>query len=512
MAGTPDLINAYAELCEHRPEYAKAEAYFDGSVDEVYASDKVARMLAKSGLNDLDEINFARIPVTAVTDRLHITAVTTGDNDADADIADLFQRNQLDEELPGLHVRACSLGDAYLMVWPQLDDQGAVAAVDMFVNGPGTVRVIYDEENPLRKKLAIKSWCIGSGKEQQIRADLWYAPQGDEPARIERWVWAGKHSGKQDKWERYNGDGQDWTLDNPWGEIPFFHYRTSRPYGRPEHYAAFGPQALINKLVVSHAATVDYQSLPQRYGLIDPTLDQSGQQADFDPDNPEDIAGDPESPMNESQLRNDPGEFWQLYGYRAVGQFDAANPDIYMRPFDRYIKAMAQVTDTPMHLFDSTGDRISGESRREANAPLIAKVQARQRSFGATHADAFEFALRLLGYEGVTVKVSWMPAEQVNDAEGWTTVRAKIDAGVPRERALVEAGYTPEIVNAWLANLDDDAELQRRVELLATLGDAIQKLGSGVALGAITEQQVAKILDGVLAAAENNDRELVAGG
>lgn len=504
MAGTADLINAYAELCAARPGYAKAEAYFDGDVDEVFASDKVAKMLAKSNLDELDEVNFARIPVTAVTNRLHVTAITTGDAHADADIADLIKRNELDEELPGLHVRACSLGDAYLMVWPELDDQGEIVGVDMFVNGPGTVRVIYDAEHPLKKAYAIKSWNMGTVKKPVIRADLYY------PDRIERWVWDGKHNQKNDKWAPYTGDGQDWELDNPYGQVPFFHYRTGRPYGRPEHYAAYGAQAIINKLIVSHAATVDYQSLPQRYGLIDPTLDQSGQQSDFDPDNPEDLDGDPESPHNESQLRNDPGEFWQLHGYRSVGQFDAANPDIYMRPFDRYIKAMAQVTDTPMHIFDSTGDRISGESRREANAPLIAKAQARQRSFGATHEDSFEFALRLLGYDDLTVSVAWMPAEQVNDAEGWTTIKAKIDAGVPRERALIEAGYAPEIVTAWLANLDDDAELQRRVELLSTLGDAIQKLGSGIALGAVNEQQVAALLDGVLAATERTGQGVTA--
>ncbi|MFD9464369.1 phage portal protein [Streptomyces sp. NPDC060027] len=507
MAGTPDLINAYAELSAARPAYAKAEAYFDGDVEEIFASDKVAKMLKKSNLDELDEVNFARIPVTAVTNRLHVTAVTTGDEDADADIGELFKRNQLDEEIPGLHVRACSMGDAYLMVWPELDERGDVEGVDMFVNGPGTVRVIYDTENPLTKAFAIKSWNVGTVKKPVIRADLYYAD------RVERWVWDGKHSQKNDRWTPYTGDDQDWTLPNPYGEVPFFHYRTARPYGRPEHYAAYGPQAIINKLVVSHAATVDYQSLPQRYGLIDPTLDQSGQQSDFDPDNPEDVGGDPESPLNGSQLRNDPGEFWQLQGYRTVGQFEAANPDIYMKPFDRYIKAMAQVTDTPMHIFDSTGDRISGESRREANGPLIAKVQSRQRSFGATHADAFEFALRLLGYDDdITVTVAWAPAEQVSDAEGWATIKAKIDAGVPRERALIEAGYAPEIVSGWLANLDDDAELQRRVELLATLGDAVQRLGSGVALGAVTQEQVATILDGVLAAAQRTDRELTAGG
>jgi hypothetical protein len=501
MAGTQDLIDAYAELCDARPAYAKAEAYFDGDVDELYASDKVAKLLAKSNLNDLDEINFARIPVTAVTDRLHITAITTGDDDIDAEIADLIKRNQLDEELPGLHVRACSQGDAYLMVWPETDGQGDILGVDMFVNSAATVRVIYDDENPLRKKLAIKSWRVGAGKTQAIRADLWYPAIGEESARIERWIWSGKHTGKQDKWEPFTGDGQEPTLPNPYGEIPFFHYRTGRPYGRPEHYAAYGPQSAINKIVLGHLATVDFQSLPQRYGLIDPTVDQSGMQSDFDPESPLDDGADPESPLNPSQLRNDPGELWLLQGLKGVGQFEAANPETYLKPFDRYVKAMAQVTSTPFQEFDSTGDAISGEARREARAALTARVQARQRSFGATHQDAFEFALRLLGYDDTTVTVRWQPADYRDDSEGWATVDAKTKAGVPRERALVEAGCPPEMVEGWLAALDDDAELLRRAELLEKIGLAVQALGSGVQLGAIKSEDVTRLLDSVLGAA-----------
>lgn len=502
MAGTADLVDAYHELCEARPKYARAEAFYDGDVEELFASDKVAKMLAKSNLNELDNINFARIPVDAVANKLHITSVSTGDDDADAEIEELIRRNELDEEGPALHVRAGSQGDAYLMVWPETqpgeDGAASVTGVNMFVNGASTVRVIYDEENPLRKKLAIKAWTMGSGKKKVVRADLYYPAKDDAAGRIERWLW----SEKEKDWEPWRGDGQDAVLPNPYG-VPFFHFRTSRPYGRPDHYAAFGPQSLINKIVVSHAATIDFQSLPQRYALIDPAVDQSGQQSDFDPDDPEDAEADPQSPLNPSQLRNDPGELWMLQGLKGVGQFEAAQPDVYLKPFDRYIKAMSQVTDTPFTLFDSTGDAISGEARSEAKAPLTAKVEARQRSFGATWAAAFEFALHLLGYEDATVKVEWKSADQVTTAEGWATVQAKIDAGVPREQALIEANYPPEIVRGWLANLNDDAELKRRVDLLTSLGQAVQSLGTGIQLGSVTADQVTTLLDSILGAATN---------
>lgn len=506
MAVSPDLAAAYGDLVAARPDYAKAQSYYDGDVDEILASDAVARILAKSNLNEIDELNFARIPVRAVLNRLHITSIATGDETADQDIADLIKLNQLDMEMPGLLEKACSLGDAYFMVWPNLDPDGSIVSVGMTVHSPTTVRVIYDDEHPLQVHLGIKSWCIGTGDNEKVRVDLHYPPdpaQGDgEPvSRIERYILAkGKTSVK--KWQPYTGDGQPAVIEHHYG-FPFHHFRTGRPYGRPEHYGAYGPQMLINKLVIAHASVIDYESLPTKYGLIDPAVDQPGQQVDYDPDYPEDAGGDPEDPDNVSQLRSDPGEFWQLQGYRSVGQFQAADPDTFMKPLDRYIKAMSQVTDTPMHLFDSTGDQMSGASRREANAPLIARVLNLQRAFGPVAEDAFEHALALLGVDDVSVQVRWQPPEQVDDAEGWATVQAKIVAGVPREQALVETGRDPEQVKKWLSQLDDDAELSRRVELLTSLGNAVQALGTGVQLGAISEEQVAQLLNTVLGATVN---------
>lgn len=506
MPGTDDVRAAFAALEDARPEYARAKTYFDGDAAEIFASDKVARLLAQTAAHELARFNFARIPVVAVTKRLRLASVTTGDKDADEAVIELIKRNQLKQELRGLHTLTGSQGDAYLMVWPQADKDGNVEDVDMLVHGPGTVRALYDPEHPLRIAVVIKSWRVGVGKSQYTRADLYYPAKGSERDRIERWIWRGKWSAKQDKWEHYEDDGQPWKIEHDWG-MPWFHYRTDRPYGRPEHHDAYGPQDVINKIVVGHVSGIDFQTLPQRYGLIDPALDQAGQQSDFDPDHPEDGEADPEDPDNESQLRNHPGEFWQLYGYRAVGEFQPPDPDIFLKPFDRYIKAMAQLTETPMHIFDSTGDRLSGESRREANGPLLAKVQTRMDDLGDTHTEAFAHALALLGFEGVEVRVAWLPPEQINDAEGWETVKKKIDAGVPREVALIDAGFQPEVVQGWLASIDDDAELQRRVELLSTLGEAVQRLGQGVALGAITDKQVAELLDGILAATERTNAE-----
>jgi hypothetical protein len=95
------------------------------------------------------------------------------------------------------------------------------------------------------------------------------------------------------------------------------------------------------------------------------------------------------------------------------------------------------------------------------------------------------------------VTVHWKPAETIDDAEGWQTVQAKIAAGVPRRQALIEVGYRAEQVDSWLAGTDD-AELQRRVDVLASLADSAQKLGSAATLGVITSDQVTALLSGTI--------------
>jgi len=61
----------------------------------------------------------------------------------------------------------------------------------------------------------------------------------------------------------------------------------------------------------------------------------------------------------------------------------------------------------------------------------------------------------------------------------------------------MEAGYRAEQVDAWLAGTDD-AELQRRVDVLASLADSAQKLGAAAALGVITNDQVTALMSGAI--------------
>ncbi|WP_445520445.1 phage portal protein [Streptomyces sp. NEAU-174] len=502
-----DLMHGIQELADARADYDRAQAYYEGEVPEVFASSRIRRALRA---NDIDfDLNFAKTAVNAVVDRLEVAAITSPDNAVNTLIAKLWDDNNLALELPDLHRRGCEYGDAYLICLPVEDDKGTVLRVEMFYNSPQTVRIIYSQENPRLKEFAIKRWVDGCYR----RVELYY------PDRIERWTTKKNTSGKDEAdWEHWLAgpdedtgevDPDSWLIEHDWGEIPVFHYRTDRPYGVPEHFGAYGPQNAINKLQSTHMGTVDYQGFPQRYALTEAATTDTGDlepgdwdDADFPPD---DRDQGPSDSGDDSSLKAGPGELMLLRGFKAVGQFDAAQPSVFLDPIIFNVRAMAQITTTPTWMFDPSGEQPSGQSVRGQDAGFTRKICNRQLSFGSTHREAFVFSLRQLGVEEPVVDVRWVPAETVDTQEGWQTVGEKIKNGVPRKQALMEAGYRAEQVDEWLEGVDD-AELSRRVGILAAVADSAQKLGAAAALGVVTSEQVQQLLAGAL-----SDIELLAG-
>ncbi|WP_328937682.1 phage portal protein [Streptomyces tauricus] len=447
MPGTPDLIQAYWSLHDARPEYERADAYYRNKVEEFYASRAVQRLLTKHGANALDGFNFARVPVDAVANKLYLNNLTSGISGADDVIEDIWDENEMGLEAPILHRNVCKFGDSYVMVWPTEEGDEEPTGVDLINEDPLTVRVFYSAVNPRRKTYAVKSWCEGEGSTRITLAFLYYAD------RVERWFHKGapvKAKAGQDKWQPYSADGQESVLPNPLGFVPFFHFRTDRPYGEPEHAPAYGPQAAINKIVAGHVASIDFQSFPQRYTLAEPgSFGANAQGGDDDPFSPEDEYSEPESEYSSSQLEADPGSVWEFFNTKSVGQFDAASADVFLKPFDRYIKAISQLTETPFHYFDSTGSAVSGESRARTNELFYDKVQARQDSLGFTWGQLWVDVLEYLGIPVERVDAVWRPVEPAESLTDPEMLRIKRDLGVPDDQLLIEMGYASGKVEKW---------------------------------------------------------------
>lgn len=527
-----DILNGLDELDRARECYREADEYYDGEIGTPFASQRIARLLDRSGVQDVEDFAYARIPVDVIANRLQIAAVVAAKAEEDADdesaseedarikvaekaIAALRKRNQLDDEEQYLHHLVSKHGDAYLLVWPVYGDDGEVVDVDMRVNSAHNVRMVFDEEDTLIPRYVIKSWEIDQGRKAKeatanrrkiVRANLYY------PDRIERWITdPGASPDNPSAWKKLvdanddhddvdiaeaaddglDPDGDD--IPNPWGVIPWFYFRNNRPHGTPEHRGAYGPQQMINKLVSADGAAVDFQSFPQRYLLIDPMADDPLMNID-DPDHPDDEEDDPETETGNAGLDGSPGTIWKLYG-KTVGQFETAAAETFLVRLDRYVKAMAELTDTPQHAFSkASADMPSGEAVRELNGPMYAKVRNRQRRYDPVWQDAYELALRMLGIEEVSVDVRWEPIEVVNDSAGWGVLQQKVAAGVPNQIALEEAGYAAEQVDEWLQDLAG-ADMQLRINMVNTIATAAQAMGAAVQLGVVSDTTAKALFD-----------------
>ena len=540
-AANPDLMVGLQQLANSLPEYHRAEMYYECTMPEFFASIRLRRALERTGVSF--RFNLASTPVDTMADRLEIASLTCADDQVDQVLQDIWAHNLMDLTASSLHLRTGEFGDAYVIVWPSATDDDddpelandtndaaiehsrkdlvargsrsaqpaadeASTKVDIFYNSPKTTRIVYDAENPRIKRFAIKKWtepgALGSKAKPQNRVNLYYKD------RIEKYISAPNSKGNQLKdWLQYEEeDDEGWPIANPYSQVPVFHFRTDSPYGTPEHRAAYGPQDAINKLIITHAATIDYHGFPQRYVLSE-AGNMSDELADFDTD---DDINRFEDTGHDSTLRSGPGEVWWLNGVKAAGQFQPPNPEIFLGPLDTYTRMMAQVTRTPLHYFDPqvySRYAPSGESIRASEVPLLKKVRKRQISYGSTWLEVFDFALKVAGVDSdPDIALRWIPAATIDDAAGWSMIQAKQAAGVPVRQTLLEAGYDPDMVDSWLVNGEG---LEQRVDLLGKIATAAQALGTATGFGVLDAPTVNQVIMTVLNLDENAREELTVG-
>ena len=437
MPNLNDMKKAIDLINDRRNHYLTAEAYYEGTQTEVFSNPRWYRLLANKN-NDF-RFNFARTVVDSVLNRLEIANITANTEEANRKIRDIWEMNDLQIDSDEIHRRALVFGDSYAIVWTDVNGN-----ITTDYNSPLTTIMIYDDENPRIKKFAAKLWQTENPNDytQKIaRLNMYY------PDRIEKF----EMSGEIENVVSAGGFNLIDVVENPWGEVPVFHFRTTKQYGRPEHMDAFGPQDAINKLIVTHMNTVDYQGAPQRYALSD-----GGNAAEFEDFN--EAGTDTE---NLGKLKNGPGELWYLKGVSKVGEFSPADHTVFTEPVKDFVRSMASITNTPLHYFEKTGNVPSGESLRTAEAPLLKKVEDRQITFGSSWADMFRFILKIDNEREPNVQVKWKAVESMDSLDSWEVAVKKRVVGVSLEQVLIEMGYDIDVARNIAAAEDSLTRLSQ---------------------------------------------------
>lgn len=443
-----DIKKAIDTIVDRRNTYLTAETYYEGTNSEVFPNNRWYKLLGNAG-SDF-RFNFARTVVDSVLNRLEIANITANTDEANRQINDIWQMNDLQIDADEIHRRALVYGDCYAIVWTDVEGN-----ITVDYNSPLTTVMIYDDERPRVKRFAAKLWQSEDPMDHTKKTshlNMYYTD------RIEKYTMPGEVVNIVS----HSGFVLNEVIENPWGEVPVFHFRTSKQYGRPEHIDAYGPQDAINKLIVTHMTTVDYQGAPQRYALSG-----SGNSAEF-----EDFEDDAAVEDNIGRLKNGPGELWYLKGVDKVGEFSPADHKVFTEPVKDFVRSMASITCTPLHYFEKTGSIPSGESLRTAEAPLIAKVKDRQITFGSTWADMFRFILKIDNAAEPNVQVKWKDIESMDSLDAWEVAVKKRVVGVSLEQVLIEMGYDTEVAAAIAAVEDSLTNLSQNTNTNNVLMEA----------------------------------------
>lgn len=436
-----DLEKAVETLYEKEVSYSRWWKYYDGNPPLIYSTEKLREIF--DSINVRFSENWASVIIDAPLDRLSMNKPRVVNNGA------LSERLSKLWELSGAWLDEMSVyedvlisGEGYLCIWPEEDDFGGESP-QVYHNDSRRIHIHYDPDYPRRKKWAVKWW---TSEDDKVRLNLYY------PDRIEFYESSSREPTVAATYRLSR------TEPNEYGEIPVFHFRSSRRAARSQLKPVTEVLDLINKLLNDLSITAEFMSGPQRYVIS---------QADL------------------SQLRNSPSEIWRIPPAApgdqptSVGQFSSADLMNYLSVMSHLSGDVASITRTPRHYFFG-GEAPSGEALRVLEAPLISKV-SRIADFGLipTWKEVAKFLLKLDGADVALndIEVSFQPFESALPALTASIRTQSVQSGIPLPVVLKREGWTAEEIDE-LREVDREMKMEN-IEFAQTAMRVQQPLGEG---------------------------------
>lgn len=441
MALTPleDLNRLYAKLKERAGKAERWSNYYNGEVPLKFASPEFRGQTGAlfDGFSD----NWCQVVPDATVERLVPIAFRLNDGTIDQTAWDAWRRNECDVEVGLAFLEALIAGRAYGLVWKpdgintEITFHDVRQAIVDYVPGKRRVR-----------RAGLLIWKDGD----QERASLFY------PDAVFLFV------RKTDTAYGYALDsGAGWVsagiLPNPLGVVPMVALENrARLRGKPiSEIASVAPlQDSINTLWAHLMTAADQLALPARavLGMDRPTkeiLDADGE-----------VIGEEDLPID--RFRSDRLLWLEREGAQ-IAEFSAADLNNYTNVIEAAVRHIAAQTRTPPSYLTGEMVNVSADALVASEAGLVAKVQERQRYFGAALREIMRLEALAAGdparAEALSMgSVIWRDAQFRSEAQYADALTKYKAINVPDE-ALWERmpDTTPEEIERWKSMRDDQA-------------------------------------------------------
>lgn len=331
------------------PELDRLDRYWEGR--------QPAAFMSRKSLDALDgrlgrlSVNFPRLAVESLVERLTVTGFQGAEG-----VWGVWRRLGLEDVAAQVHADALVYGRAFVTVWADGQGRPTVTA-----ESPRQVAVLRD---PVTREVtaAIKTWIDNEKRPHGVL----YGPEAIYPLSAPAWAS-----------DVALVPSTGWTvgdpIPNPLGVVPVVPFvnrgRLMEADGVSEMHDVLDLSDALNKLVQDTMVTAERYARPQRWatGL--------------------EIAEDEDGNVLDPFSRED-GAVWQAEAPDTkFGQFDPASMTGYAEMIATLTQQIGALTSLPPHYLGLAGDQPpSADSIRSAEASLVARATALQRTFGRSWA------------------------------------------------------------------------------------------------------------------------------
>lgn len=452
MAILEAMVN---DMLEDHKMIVLARRYHAGDQD-VYLDARMKEFLNLHEENPF-RLNVCKGVVNAVRDELTVVGFDTDEppgtdgKKAQAEFAMMIAAaNRLDALQGEVHEAVLRDRETFVIVdWDAENSRPRLTHnlryTDVAAGGDGTgCWMVYENDDPNQPpRAAVKQWTdirydINGQPSFVTRRNIYYAD------RIEKWYYDGGwqkfiEPTATDEKETVDPLDAQWPVpwvdasDKPLG-IPVIHFKNKGLM--PEAWDAIPMQDAINKSLIDVLATSDMSAFSVFVALgFLPTTD--GQPMSEDGSNLLSIK--PGGWIGTTKSKNDAD----------VKKLDGQDPTPMINALKDLIVMTAQVTDTPVSRFVSSGQVAGSETLKEQEQPLKKKAADRRVLFGNAWEDVMVMARTLTNVntrenmnEGVIFITQWAHSESLDE------LKQKLELGVPLETIWAEMGYSPEQIAA----------------------------------------------------------------
>ena len=408
------------KLSASEPTLSRLDAYYDGTQPAAFLS-----VEAREALGDklrVLAVNFPRLAVQAVAERLQVKGFQTGGegSDPDAELWGIWRRNRMEDAAAQAHVDALVYGRLFVIVWAGKNGQPLIT-----VESPKQVAVLRD---PATREVtsAMKRW-VSNGKGHAVLYEAHQITRYVSQANVVEGSTPGSTG-----WELAE------TIANPLGVVPVVPIvnrgRLLEVDGVSEMEDLLDLSDGLNKIMSDALVTSEFYARPRRWATgLEIVEDENGK---------------PVKPFSSAL-----DDIWQSEAPDTkFGQFEAASLSGYSDLAAMLTQQIGALSTLPPHYLGLNGDQPpSADAIRSAEASLVSRVYALQRTFGQSWDDVARLVLAVRDGSDpaqLDVRTAWVNPETRTDAQAADAAAKLVGVGVPLTIVLEDQlGMTPAQVD-----------------------------------------------------------------